>query len=102
MIRIYSLLVLLYDIVYLGIFTGYSIFQSIWHTFFPKPQKSVRDEVAVVSTLHQLQEVIQNCSITLINPFLNFPRSLRIQRLSVPVEGSETQSLSNWELWALQ
>lgn len=49
MIRIYSLLVLLYDIVYLGIFTSYSIAQAIFRILFPPPTKAINDEVAVVS-----------------------------------------------------
>lgn len=49
MIRFYSLLVLLYDIVYFSIFTFFSIVQTLFRLLCPLRPKSVRDEVAVVS-----------------------------------------------------
>lgn len=49
MIRLYSLLVLCYDIFYLAIFTAYSILQTLYRIVCPRPSKSVQDEVAVVS-----------------------------------------------------
>lgn len=49
MIRIYSLLVLLYDIVYLAVFTGYSILHAFYRLLCPRSVKSLQDEVAVVS-----------------------------------------------------
>lgn len=48
MIRIYSLLVLLYDIVYLAVFTFFSIAQTVYRLAFPLKAKSVNDELAVV------------------------------------------------------
>lgn len=49
MIRIYSFIVLLFDIVYLCMYTGYSILHTLYRIVCPRPTKSVQGEVAVVS-----------------------------------------------------
>lgn len=51
MIRIYSFIVLLFDIVYLCMYTGYSILHTLYRIVCPRPTKSVQGEVAVVSLL---------------------------------------------------
>lgn len=73
MIRIYSLLVLFYDIVYLGVFTCVSIVRSLLRILFPPRSKSIADEVAVVS---QSEENLLH---------VNFDRNSSLSRSSVPV-----------------
>lgn len=95
MIRIYSWLVLLYDVVYLGIFTCYSILQALYRIVCPRPVKSVQDEVAVVSEFEAVPEGKEpkHQTITLIFDILN---AFHFNRLSERVGALVRPFLFNW------